>query len=196
VARDDWRIRIHFEEHAQAQDLLERFGGSLEREAGELAQELRQRRLAVSFDEDDVFVYASSAAEAVQARAVVDAVLQEEGIDVRPSAIEHWLADEERWDDEPPAETWEEEELEQGYAPWEVRFECGSHEEALELADRLEQRGYGVTRRWKYVIAGTATEEDARSLASEHHGRVQAGGETVWEVMPGNPFAVFGGLGG
>ena len=29
--------------------------------------------------------------------------------------VEHWLEDEERWDDEPPGETWEEEELEHGH---------------------------------------------------------------------------------
>ena len=56
--------------------------------------------------------------------------------------VEHWLEDEERWDDEPPDETWEEDELERGYAPWEVRVSCKSHREARELADQLEQEGY------------------------------------------------------
>ena len=44
-------------------------------------------------------------------------------------------------------------------------------------------------------IAGTATREDAEALAERLHGEVEPGGELVWEVSPGNPFAVFGGLG-
>jgi hypothetical protein len=196
MAQDDWRIRIHFDEPGEAHGLLERLGFALAGEAAELARELERRRLAVSFDEDDVFVYAASQPEAEQARVVVEAVLREQGIEARPTGVEHWLAEEERWDDEPRGETWEEAELKQGYAPWEVRVECRSHDEAEELADRLEQRGFGVTRRWKYVIAGTATEEEAQALAAELHGEVQPGGETVWEAAPGNPFAVFGGLGG
>jgi hypothetical protein len=30
----------------------------------------------------------------------------------------------------PAAETWEQEELEDGYAPWEVRVDCGSRQAA------------------------------------------------------------------
>ena len=34
------------------------------------------------------------------------------------------------------------------------------------------------------------------ALAARVHGEVEPGGELVWETVPGNPFAVFGGLGG
>ena len=47
-----------------------------------------------------------------------------------------------------------------------------------------------------YVIAGTDTKEDAEALAARVHGEVEPGGELVYEVMPQNPFAIFGGLGG
>ena len=50
-------------------------------------------------------------------------------------------------------------------------------------------------RRWTYVIAGTATREEADELAKRLHGEVEPGGELVWESIPANPFAVFGGLG-
>jgi hypothetical protein len=53
-----------------------------------------------------------------------------------------------------------------------------------------------VVRRWSYVIAGTETREQADKLAQSLHGQVEAGGELVWETLPSNPFAVFGGLGG
>ena len=52
-----------------------------------------------------------------------------------------------------------------------------------------------VVRRWNYVIAGTATREEAAELAARLHGEVEPGGELVWEARPSNPFAVFGGMG-
>jgi hypothetical protein len=192
---DDWRIRIKIEDD-QAPGLLERLGLELGDEASELARELEKRRLAVSYDDDEVFVYASSPAEAERARAVIQAELRDLGIAAVTGPVEHWLEDEERWDDEPPDETWEEDELERGYAPWEVRVSCKSHREARELADQLEQEGYSVERRWRHLIVGTASKEEAEALAARLHGEVEPGGELIWETVPGNPFAIFGGLGG
>jgi hypothetical protein len=45
------------------------------------------------------------------------------------------------------------------------------------------------------VIVGAGTREAAEELAARLHGEVEPGGELVWEAVPGNPFAVFGGLG-
>ena len=195
MAKDDWRIRIEIEDE-QAPGLLERLGLTLGDEASELAQELEKRRLAVSYDDDEVFVYASSRAEAERARAVIQAELRDLGIAAVTGPVEHWLEDEERWDDEPSDETWEEDELERGYAPWEVRISCESHREARELADQLEQEGYSVERRWRHLIVGTSSKDEAEALAERLHGQVEPGGELVWETVPGNPFAIFGGLGG
>ena len=192
---DDWRIRIEVEEGGAA-GLLERLGVELGHEAAELARELEEKRLAVSRDGNDVFVYAASRDEAARAGEIVDAVLRGDGIEARRSAIEHWLEDEDRWDDEPAEGSWEEQEVQRGYAPWEVRVQCASHREAHELADRLEQEGYGVERRWRYLIVGAASKADAETLAGALHGTVEPGGELVWETVRGNPFAVFGGLGG
>jgi hypothetical protein len=193
---DDWRIRIELEEE-HAQGLLERLGLDLSSEARKLANELEGRRLAVSRDGDTIFVYAGSRDEAEQARAIVESELAELGVEARLVRIEQWLEDEARWDDEPPAEdTLEEEVLEHGYAPWEVRVETHSREEAARLADQLESEGYGVVRRYRYVLVGATSEQEARQLAERLHGEVEAGGELVYEAAPQNPFAIFGGLGG
>jgi hypothetical protein len=193
---DDWRIRIEVpEEHGES--LLDRLGLDLgSDEAKRLAKELEGRRLAVSQDDNELFVYASSQQEAEQARQIIEAELAEEGIEARTSQVEHWLEDEERWSNEPPQETWEEEELDRGYAPWEVRVEYDSHDEASKQADELERGGYRVVRRWKYLVVGASDEDEARELARRLHGEVEPGGELVWEVTPQNPFVVFGGLGG
>jgi len=193
---DDWRIRIELPEERQAESAVGRLGRDLGTdEAKRLAQELEGRRLAVSRDGNELFVYASTPAEAERARGILEAELADSGIEARTSAVERWLHEEERWTGEPPQETWEEEELERGYAPWEVRVERDSHAEAGELADELEGEGYDVVRRWRYLIVGTASEEEAKELAKRVHGEVEPGGELVWEVTPQNPFAVFGGLG-
>jgi hypothetical protein len=195
MANDDWRIRIEVEEEEHATGLLDRLGGDLDKEARELAEELESRRLVVSRDGDTIFVYAGTRAEAESAHAVVEAQLRAHGIEAKTSQVEHWIDEEDRWDDEPRGETWEEEELERGYAPWEVRVECASRQEANELAEQLESEGYKPERRFSYLIVGTASREDADALAARLHGEVEAGGEIVLEAEPRNPFAIFGGLG-
>ena len=193
---DDWRIRIDVaEEHSQG--LLDRLGLDLSSEARELATHLEGRRLAVSRDGDTIFVYAASADEAVRARAVVEAELRAAGVDAAATEPERWLPDEDRWSGEAAAEfTPEEEVRSHGDAPWEVRLDAGSPDAARDLTARLEHEGYGVARRHRYVLVGAATEDEARELAARLHGDVEASGELVYEALPQNPFAVFGGLGG
>jgi len=195
MADDDWRIRIEVKEEEHARGLLDRLAGELGSEARELARDLESRRLAVSRDGETLFVYAATRASAEQAHKVVEAELHENGIEARTSRVEHWIDAEDRWDDEPPGETWEEEELDRGFAPWEVRVECPSRQAARELAEQLEGEGYKPERRYNYLIVGTATREDADVLATRFHGEVEAGGEVVLEAEPRNPFAIFGGLG-
>ena len=190
---DDWRIRIEVEDVRDT--LLERLGVELDDEARELARGLEQRRLAVSRDGDDLFLYAASRADAEQARAVVDEVLRQTGLAATTSGVEHWLENEERWDNEPPGETWEEEVVDEGYAPWEVRVTCASRGEARGLSEQLRAEGLEPARRFHFVLVGTATKEDAEALAQRLHGEVEPGGAVVYETLPGNPFAVFGGIG-
>jgi len=193
---DDWRIRIELEEE-HAEGLLDRLGLDLGSEARHLADELQGRRLVVSRDDETLFVYAGSRAEAERAHDVIEAQLREDGAEARVGRIEHWLADEDRWDDEPPQEFDAEQEVrDEGLSPWEVRVEASSPQEAQALGDKLEAQGHGVVRRHTYVLVGAATEEEARELAKQLHGQAEASGELVYETLPQNPFVIFGGLGG
>jgi hypothetical protein len=194
VARDDWRLRIELDEEA-AGGLLARLG-VLDSEVNHLADELAEDRLAVTHEGRTVFVYSDSALQLEHAEKLIRDELAKLRIDPDAVVREHWLTAEDRWDDEPPPGSIEEEALAAGYAPWEVRIPCPSHHEARELADRLEAEGYSVVRRFSYVIAGTRSREEAERLADQLHGQLEPGGELVWEVARGNPFAVFGGLGG
>jgi len=193
---DDWRIQVDVEE-AHEQGLLERLGVDLWSEARELARELEGRRLVVSRDDETIFVYAGSREEAERARAVVEAELREAGAHGAVSEPERWLPDEERWTGEPPSEYEPEVAArDHGYSPWEVRIDVRSPDEAEKVADRLEQEGLGVIRRHTYVLVGAASEDEAAALADRLGGEVEASGELVYEALPPNPFAIFGGLGG
>ena len=193
---DDWRIRIELEEE-HAEGLLDRLGLDLGSEARHLADELQGRRLVVSRDGETLFVYAGSRTEAERAHDVIEAQLRDDGAEARVGRIEHWLADEDRWDDEPPQEFDAEQEVrDEGLSPWEVRVEASSPQEAQALGDKLQAEGHGVVRRHTYVLVGAATEEEARELAKRLHGEAEASGELVYETLPQNPFVIFGGLGG
>jgi hypothetical protein len=195
MAHDDWRIRIELPDEEGARGFLERLGLA-RTDAEELADELRVHRLAVSQDDNTVFVYAASGMQAEQAARIVEQELEEEGLTPSRLVTERWLREEERWDDEPDQPDVEEELLGRGYAPWEVRVECESLREAHDLAEQLRAEGYDVSRTFTFVIAGTETRKQAVELAGRVHGHVEPGGELVYEVQPQNPFAVFGGLGG
>jgi hypothetical protein len=194
MAQNDWRIRIELPDEPGAQGLLDRLG--LRRDdADELADELRAHRLAVSHDGNTVFVYAATGMQAEQASRIVDLELQEAALTPSRFLTERWLNEEERWDDEPDGPDIEEDLIERGYAPWEVRVEARSRGEAHDLAQQLRAEGFDVSRTFRYVIAGAASREQAVELAHRIHGKVEPGGELVYEVEPLNPFAVFGGLG-
>ena len=134
MARDDWRLRIDLGE-AGTGGLLGRLG-LWESDARELAHELKDRRLAVTEDGDTVFVYASTSLELEGAKAAIQAELDELDAHATSIVTEHWLAEEERWDDEAPSDP-DAEVLAEGYAPWEVRIPARDHKAARELADRL-----------------------------------------------------------
>jgi hypothetical protein len=188
MANDDWRLRIELPP-SMAESIAERLG-LVHPEANELARGLSGSRYAVTQDGETLFVYASTSTELESAKPVIERELAAAGASGATTLTEHWLANEERWDDDAPGPSDDEQVLAEGYAPWEVRIPCPDHRAARELADRLDAEGYGVVRRWRYVIAGCASEEDANALAQRLHGQAGPGGEIVWEAMEERPFSV------
>ena len=85
-----------------------------------------------------------------------------------------------RWDDEPPGETWEEEELEQGYAPWEVTRLPSSHREPVQSSPKLERGVFGrapLEVPDRRLQLERETPSGSRALL---HREVEPGGELVW----------------
>jgi hypothetical protein len=193
---DDWRVRIELADKESRERFMRLLADGLSPEGADQAQALQGDHLSVSGDDANLFVYADSPTQAERAHAVILVELEHHAIVATTSGVEHWLAAEERWDNEPVGETWEDEASAQGYAPWEVRVTCRSRHEAIELATQLEVEGYRPIRRWQHLIVGAATRDDADALAARLHGEVEPGGAVVWgEAIDSHvvrPFAFFG----
>jgi hypothetical protein len=208
---EDWRVSVTLEEHGTARSLMRALH---EREAkNELKEELGGR-VAVSSDGPTIFLYANTRAAAAKAEEVLRETLAEHELEGEPR-LDRWHPIEERWEDAavPLPASAAERELEErrhedaedaeGVAEWEVRIELDRHSDAVALAEELEDEGLAVVRRWTYLLIGTATREEAVEIADRIEReaplgarvQVEPGLAVVWELMPRNPFAVFGGLG-
>ena len=213
---DDWRLMIDLDDEGDGTQLVEWLA------ALRLASEERDRlgdRVVVSRDGARVFLYADAEDVIRGAEEIVRGQLAERGVEARLT-LERWHPVEQAWRDpgvplpESEADVRAEHErqqareaaesLEKGRAGWEVRVELPEHGETVALAERLEGEGYPVVRRSTFLLVGAANEDEAEALAERLQREVPAGarvqvepgGGVAWEVMPQNPFAVFGGLGG
>ena len=213
---DDWRVTIDFDDESDGTQLAEWLAAvDLE---GEQRASLGDR-VVVSRDGPRVYLYSDSEEPAREVLRTVSARIEHEG-HAAVTALERWHPVEQAWKDgsialpDTAAEIAAEHErfqareaaesAETGAAQWEVRVELRSHEDTEDLAERLESEGIPVVRRYTFLLAGAANEDDARALAERLRGEVpegakvevEPGGGMVWEVAPRNPFTFFGGLGG
>ena len=212
MSSDDFRMTVRLPGDDAAAELVRRLH---ELRLDEDERALLGERVIVSRDDETVFLYADSAE---QLHAAQEIVLREldGGAEI---TLERWHPVAQEWQavDAPMPETEAEIDAEEdrvrereeaeaeatGFADWEVRVELPSPEETDTFADRLEGEGIPLIRRHRFVLVGAASEEDARELAERLRAEapagakveVEASGEMVYEVMPRNPFAVFGGLG-
>jgi hypothetical protein len=173
----------------------------------------------VSRDGETVFLYAGGREQAEAASALVARLAAEHGWKL-DSRLTRWHPDAEEWKDpDQPlpadaegrraehAEAIADERAEvaaSGEPRFEVAVDFDSHGDATRFAERLEDEGLPVVRRWKYLVVGAADEDAAAALAERLRGEVPAGaevrvegsGQVAWAERPANPFAIFGGLGG
>lgn len=212
---DDWRLTVDFDDEGDGTQLVEWLA------ALDLEAEERDRlgdRVVVSRDGPRVFLYADGEEMARETEAVVRAEVARREAPAR-LVLERWHPAEQVWRDaaEPLPSTAAELEVEHarqqereaaesrasGSAAWEVRVELPGHEETEALAARLEREEIPVVRRATFLLAGAANHDDAVALAERLRDElpegarveVEPGGGMAWEVMPQNPFAIFGGLG-
>ncbi len=208
------RLTIRFTDDDEAQDLV-RWLHEARLDAGDRAR--LGDRVVVSSEGRNVFVYASDEEEAREIERLVQARV---GHPASASfSLDRWHPVEQAWRDAsvPLPETEEEIQVEHdrqqareaavsrasGLAEWEVRVELPDRETTDAFADRLEAEGVPVVRRATFVLVGAANEDEAHELAARladeapegSRVAVEPSGQMVWEVVPTNPFAIFGGLG-
>src|SRR5947199_9800837 len=92
---DDWRLRVHLPDGGQGRMLAESL------EAMDLEHELQEAlpdRVAVSHDQDDVFVYAGTRPDAERARDLVNSLAGKKGWQIEPE-LARWHPVAEEWED-------------------------------------------------------------------------------------------------
>jgi hypothetical protein len=214
---DDWRLQVGLFDDGAARELTERLAAE---RLGEAAETAFGDQLVVSVDGPDVFCYAGERAQAELAADAIRTIAAERGWDVE-LRLKRWHPTAEEWEDpDVPLPTTDaeraaeharrvakerEESAERGYAEYEVRIECSSHRETVELAERLHDEGLPLLRRWRYLLIGASDEDTANALAERLRAEAPAGSTVVaevsqraaWDDDPSRgSFAVFGGLGG
>ena len=211
---DDLRLTVTYEREEDARELV-RWLHDARLDAGD--RERLGDRVIVSRDDESVFVYTASEEEAREVKRLIEArVGHPAGARI---ALDRWHPIEQGWEDaavplpqdaEAAAAEHDRQQAREaleshrtGYASWEVRVELGSPEQTAELAERLEADGIPVVRRQTFLLVGAVNEDQAHALAERlaeetpDDARIEVGpgGRMVWEVVPNNPVAVFGGLG-
>ncbi len=213
---DDFRVRVTLADRRQAAQL----GGLLER--GEITFEDGAGgagRVAASVDDREVFLYLEERSQADAAAAALRDACERHGWSVEVE-LRRWHPVAEEWADvdAPVPTTGAEEDAERarliaqersesaswGFSEYEVRIQCPSHRDTVELSRRLLDEGLPAVRRWRYLLVGVPDEDSAQTLADRLRGEVPAGSTITVEASlaaiarqtPPNPFAVFGGLGG
>src|SRR4051812_10162224 len=210
MGSEDWRLHVVMDDSSWSHDRLE--AGSL---ASDVAAALGER-VAVSRDDDELFLYADTEEAARAAEKVVRDDLESHGTQARVERT-RWHDDAEEWKpaDVPLPSTEAERAAEHAEliakedadtasdsaAEWEIRVDLPSHRDAKRLAEQLEAAGVEPVRRWKYLFVGAPDEDQARAWAEELRATLPEGSEVTVEatfasVERNNPFAVFGAGGG
>jgi hypothetical protein len=214
---DDWRLQAGLFDDGAARELTERLAAE---RLGENVETAFGDQLIVSVDGPDVFCYAGERAQAELAADAIRTIAAERGWDVE-LRVERWHPTAEEWEDaDVPLPTTDaelaaeharrvakerEESAERGYAEYEVKIQCSTHRETVELAERLREEGLPLLRRWRYLLIGASDEDAANALADRLRAEAPAGSTVVaevsqraaWDDDPSRgSFAVFGGLGG
>jgi hypothetical protein len=208
VAAEDFRVEVELDDEAHGYSLSERL------RAHDLDDEARKRlgkNVVVTRDGSRLFLYAFDEPQVREAEQVIREIVSGEELtaDIR---VTRWHPVEEEWVDvavplpRTPAEEQEEYEAraaaeereaeDEGTYDWQVVLHLRGRGEAHDAAERLTAEGLPVARRWRYVVVGAVTEEDAEELASRFRSELgeDAGVSVSADVsdVPVRPFQFVG----
>ena len=173
----DWRVTVSL----SGQINVEQARQSISEQ--EVEEDVRRRlghNIAVGAGDSQVFLYAGTEVAAREAERTARELLGQLGVEAE-FALDRWHPIEEEWQSPDVAMPTTEaerqaehqrledaetaESLAAGSAQWQARAELPSHREAVELAQKLQDEGYVVVRRWKFLVVGANSDDGARALA-------------------------------
>jgi hypothetical protein len=174
---DEFRVEVELDDDEHGYSFGERLRAL---DLDDEARERLGRNVMVTRDGSRLFLYAATEPQAREAEQVVRSLVDENELTAE-IAVTRWHPVEEAWKEASiplpttPAEEHaeytareaaeEEEARLEGRFDWEVVIRLPGRDAAVELADRLAAEGIPVVRRWRYVVAGAVTEEEALELS-------------------------------
>jgi hypothetical protein len=194
--RDEWRVEVALDRDAHADTLS---GALHDLQLDDEAQKRLGGSVIVTRDGRYIFIYAWHEESAREAERVVRDIMNHENLvgEVRlmrwhPAAEEWKPAEEPLPDDEADLsrETREAEEeglheaREYGEWPWEVVIELPHIRDTFGLADGLRKEGLPVKRRFRYLLVGAPSEDEAVELGKRLESELPEGSHVG---VRGNP---------
>jgi hypothetical protein len=200
---EEWRVEVELGDEQHPLTVGERLRSL------DLDDEARKRlgeRVIATRDGNHMFLYARSEQEAREAERIAREIVAAEGLTAETS-ITRWHPVEEAWKDASaplPASEGDTEAEEQRHEAeaeraaeagdeydWEVRVDLPSVGETQKLAERLADEDLPVRRRWRHVLVGAATEEQAAELGKRLESEAPESSEVHVEPSGGVPHPVF-----
>jgi hypothetical protein len=196
-SRDEWRVEVALDEDQHGDSLSDRLHEL------HLDDEARKRlggQVIVTRDGRFIFIYAWHQESAQEAERVVKDIMDHEKLigQVRlmrwhPVAEEWKDAAEELPDDEAAlaqemreAEEAGTREASYGEHPWEVVVELPHIRDTFRFADQLRGEDLPVKRRFRYLLVGANTEDDAVELGKRLEGEAPEGSKVAVRGNPGD----------
>jgi hypothetical protein len=195
-SRDEWRVEVALDEEQQSDSLVE---GLHNLQLDDEARTLIGGSVIVTRDGRFIFIYAWHEESAMEAERVVKDIMDRENLigKVRlmrwhPVAEEWKDADEPLPEDEVALAQEMREAEEEGAAearkygeyPWEVVIDLPHIRDTLSVAEKLRGEGLPVKRRFRYLLVGAASEDDAVELGKRLEEEVPEGSHVG---VRGNP---------
>ena len=195
-SRDEWRVEVALDKEHNGESLTDRLH---ELQLDGEARKLLGGHVIVTRDGRFIFIYAWHEESAQEAERVVKDIMDHEKLvgQVRlmrwhPIAEEWKPADEPLPDDEAARleemreheEEGRREAKQYGEYAWEVVIDLPHIRDTFSVADKLRDEGLPVKRRFRYLLVGAPTEDDAVKLGKRLEGEVPEGSHVG---VRGNP---------
>jgi hypothetical protein len=194
-SRDEWRVEVALDRDEHADTLS---GALHDLRLDDEARKLLGGSVVVTRDGPLVFIYAWHEESAQEAERVVRNIMDDEKL-VGEVRLTRWHPVAEEWKDvseplpdneatrlqemhEAEAEGWRD--ARSGEFPWEVVIELAHIRDSHKLAEQLRLEGLPVKRRFRYLLVGATSEDDATEVGKRLEGEVPEGARVG---VRGNP---------